>query len=260
MAKKQKKEQDDQSQQEKKKHRRQKTKFEKKRGKKYREVYQKLDRSRRYSVDEGFSVLKGLSYASFDETVEASFNLGIDTRKTDQVVRGAVVLPHGVGKTLRVAVVAKGDKAKEAEDAGADFVGAEELIESISNGWLEFDRMIATPDMMAQVSKVAKILGPKGLMPNPKLGLVTQEVAKAVSEQKKGKVEYRADRGGVVHVPLGKKSFGDEQLKENFKSLVTAIIRAKPTTSKGTYLKKVTVSSTMSPGVPLDTSEVSSLS
>lgn len=225
-------------------------------GKKYSDSLAKVDRNRRYPVAEAFTLLKSLNSAKFDETVDVAFNLGVDPKHADQMVRGAIVLPHGTGKAARIAVVAKGEKAKEAEQAGADFVGAEDLIEKIQGGWLEFDRMIATPDMMVAISKVAKILGPRGLMPNPKLGLVTLDVTKAIGEQKKGKVEYRTEKTGIIHVAIGKKSFSADQLRENFLAIASAIVRAKPPTSKGTYVQRVTLSSTMSPGIPLDTAEV----
>lgn len=221
-------------------------------GKKYSDAAGKLEVGKKYSVEESFNLLPQLAYAKFDETVDVAFNLGVDPKHADQMVRGALVLPHGIGKTVRIAVLAKGEKAKEAEAAGADIVGADDLIEKISGGWLEFDKMIATPDMMVAVSKVGKILGPRGLMPNPKLGTVTFEVTKAVKEQKLGKIEYRTEKTGIIHVPIGKKSFGSQKLKENFLTIAAAIVKAKPPTSKGTYLKNITVSSTMSPGVSVD--------
>jgi len=229
-------------------------------GKKYAAALQKVDRTKRYSVEEAFSLLEQVTFAKFDETVEATYNLGVDPKQSDQMVRGAVVLPHGVGRSARVAVIAKGDKAKEAQAAGADFVGSDDLIEKIGAGWMDFDKLIATPDMMVAVSKVGKLLGPRGLMPNPKVGTVTMDVAKAVSDQKKGKVEYRTEKAGIVQVPIGKKSFGKDKLKENFLALTAVILKAKPPTSKGVYLKKLTVSSTMSPGIPLDTSDASAVS
>lgn len=225
-----------------------------KRGKKYSDAVQKIRKGKPYSVQEAFELLPSVAYAKFDETVEAVYNLGVDPKQSDQMVRGAVVLPHGVGKSARVAVIAKGDKAKDAESAGADTVGAEDLIEKIAGGWMEFDKLIATPDLMAALSKIAKILGPKGLMPNPKLGTVTVDVARAVQDQKKGKVEYRAQKdGGLVHVPIGKKSFGAQKLRENFNALTAVILKAKPPTSKGTYLQGIVVSTTMSPSIPIDT-------
>jgi len=225
-------------------------------GKKYSDAIKKIDAAKRYSVAEAFALLPEVAFAKFDETVDIAFNLGVDPKHADQMVRGAVVLPHGIGKTLRVAVLAKGEKAKEATAAGADIVGADDLIEKITGGWLEFDKMIATPDMMVAVSKVGKILGPRGLMPNPKLGTVTFEVAKAIKEQKLGKVEYRTEKTGIVHVAIGKKSFGPEKLRENFVTLASVIVKAKPPTSKGTYLKNITLSSTMSPGISVDPLDV----
>ena len=190
--------------------------------------------------------------AKFDETVEAAFKLGIDTRHADQQIRGAVVLPHGTGKTLSVLVFAKGDKAKEAEQAGADFVGAEEMIEKIQKGWFGFDVAVATPDMMGMVGKLGKILGPKGLMPNPKTGTVSTDVEKAIKEIKAGKVEYRADKAGIIHVPIGKVSFEKEKLIDNYKTIAEVIMKAKPSSAKGQYVKSVTVSSTMGPGVKIN--------
>lgn len=225
-------------------------------GKKYINALEKVAVGKKYSVAEAFGLIPEVAYAKFDETVDVAFNLGVDPKHADQMVRGAVVLPHGIGKSVRVAVLAKGDKAKEATVAGADIVGAEDLIEKIAGGWFEFDKMIATPDMMVAVSKIGKILGPRGLMPNPKLGTVTFDVAKAVKEQKLGKVEYRTEKTGIVHVAIGKKSFGAEKLRENFAALASVIIKAKPPTSKGTYLKNVTLSTTMSPSISVDPMDV----
>jgi len=225
-------------------------------GKKYSDALSKIQLGRRYTVEEAFGLLPDVAYAKFDESVDVAFNLGVDPKHADQMVRGAIVLPHGIGKSVRVAVLAKGDKAKEAEAAGADVVGAEDLIEKISGGWLEFDKMVATPDMMVAVSKVGKILGPRGLMPNPKLGTVTFEVARAVKEQKLGKIEYRTEKTGIVHCVIGKKSFGAQKLKENFITLASAIAKAKPPTSKGTYMKNVTLSTTMSPSLSVDPIDV----
>jgi large subunit ribosomal protein L1 len=216
---------------------------------------EKIQEGKFYTVNDAFELLPQVAYAKFDETVDVALSLGVDPKHSDQMVRGAMVLPHGTGKTSRIAVLAKGDKAKEAEAAGADVVGAEDLIEKISGGWLEFDKMIATPDMMVAVSKVAKILGPRGLMPNPKLGTVTFDVTKAVKEQKLGKIEYRTEKTGIIHVAVGKKSFGAQKLRENFNTLLATIVRAKPPTSKGAYLKTITLSTTMSPGIPIDTVE-----
>lgn len=223
--------------------------------KKYTAALAKIQIDKNYTLAEGFKLLPEVSFAKFDETVDVAFKLGVDPKHADQMVRGALVLPHGTGKTLRVAVLAKGDKAREAEAAGADTVGAEDLIEKITGGWLEFDKMIATPDMMVALSKVAKILGPRGLMPNPKLGTVTVDVTKAIREQKLGKVEYRTEKTGIIHCVIGKKSFGAVKLHENFVALVSAIVKAKPPTSKGTYMQGVTLSTTMSPGIKLDANE-----
>jgi large subunit ribosomal protein L1 len=221
-------------------------------GKKYSDSFKKIEFGKLYTVNDAFSLLSEVAYAKFDETIDVAFSLGVDPKHADQMVRGAVVLPHGIGKTVRVAVLAKGEKAKEAQAAGADIVGTDDLIEKIAGGWFEFDKMIATPDMMVAVSKIGKILGPRGLMPNPKLGTVTFDVSKAVKEQKLGKMEYRTEKTGIVHVAIGKKSFGPEKLKENFATLAAVIVRAKPPTSKGTYLKSITLSATMSPGIIVD--------
>ncbi|MGE4234593.1 MAG: 50S ribosomal protein L1 [Bacteriovoracia bacterium] len=225
-----------------------------KRGKKYTDAKKKIDPAKKYSVEDAFKLLEQVAFAKFDEAVDVAFNLGVDPKHADQMVRGAVSLPHGTGKTARVIVLAKGEKAKEAEAAGADAVGAEDLIEKIVGGWLDFDKVIATPDLMGIASKVARILGPRGLMPNPKLGTVTFDVAKAVKEQKQGKVEYRTEKTGIVHVNIGRKSFGAKKLEENFSSLLGVIVKAKPPTSKGTYMKGITVSTTMSPGIAIDPS------
>jgi len=213
------------------------------------EAAKKVDREKMYEPREALELVKSIAPAKFDETVEVAFRLGIDTKRADQQVRGAVVLPHGTGKTKRVLVFAKGEKAKEAEQAGADFVGDDDLINKVSQGWLDFDVVVSTPDMMGQVGKLGRILGPKGLMPNPKTGTVTFDVAKAVQEIKAGKVEYRSDKAGIVHVPIGKVSFDTDKLTENLKTLAEALIKAKPAAAKGTYMRSVTVSSTMGPGV-----------
>lgn len=223
-----------------------------KRSRKYIEAFKKVDRRKFYSVQDALTLTSSVAYAKFDETVELAFRLGIDPRHADQMIRGALALPAGTGKTVRILVIASGEKITEAEKAGADFVGGDDVITKIQGGWLDFDRIIATPDMMGKIGKVGRVLGPRGLMPNPKLGTVTTEVAKAVKEQKAGKVEYRTDKQGVVHVPIGKKSFGSDKLIENFKAIVTAIIKAKPASAKGTYLKSLTVSTTMGPGIRMD--------
>ena len=224
-----------------------------KRGKKYTEAAKMIDRAAQYDVAEAVSLVKKTAVAKFDETVEAHVRLGVDGRHADQQVRGAVVLPHGTGKTVRVLVFAKGDKATEAEAAGADFVGAEELIPRIQNeGWFDFDVVVATPDMMGVVGRLGRVLGPKGLMPNPKAGTVTMDVTKAVNDIKAGKIEYRLDKANIIHCPVGKASFTEEQLTENFNTLMDPIIKAKPASAKGTYMKSVTITSTMGPGVKVN--------
>ena len=223
-----------------------------KRGKKYIEAKKKVDRNRRYDIREAVKLLPELSYANFDETVDLAVRLGVDPRKPDQMVRGSVVLPHGTGKKVKVLVFAQGEKEKEAREAGADYVGGEELVEKISKGWLDFDRAIATPDMMKMVSKLGKILGPRGLMPSAKVGTVTFDISKAVKEMKSGRVEYKVDRAGNVHVPVGKVSFGPDKLLENITAVLDSIIRAKPPSSKGTYLRGIALSTTMGPGVKVD--------
>lgn len=214
-----------------------------------------LEDQKRYTIDEGLALIEQFESPKFDETVNAAFRLGIDTRQADQQVRGATVLPNGVGKTVKVLVFAKGPKAQEAEGAGADFVGGDEFVAKIQEGWMDFDKVIATPDMMAVVSKVARVLGPRGMMPNPKLGTVTMDVAKAVEAERKGKVEFRAEKAGIVHVPIGKKSFGAAKLKENLSAITENILKLKPSTSKGAYLRSVTLSPAMSPGVSLETNQ-----
>ena len=223
-----------------------------KHGKKYRSAAEKVDSTQLYTPLKAVALVKEVATANFDETVEAHFRLGIDTRKADQNIRGSISLPHGTGKSVRVAVFAEGAKADEAREAGADIVGSDELIAEIQKGNIEFDAAIALPTMMAKVGRIGKILGPRGLMPNPKLGTVTMDVAKMVSELKAGRVEYRADRYGICHVPLGKKSFSDEQLVENYAALYTEILRVKPASAKGKYVKSISVSSTMGPGVKVD--------
>ena len=220
--------------------------------KKKKAVIEKIDLTKEYSLEDAVSLVKESSYAKFDESIDLAVNLGIDPRKSDQMVRGAVVLPHGIGKKIRVLVFAKGEKEKEAIDAGADYVGSEDLVEKISKGWLDFDKAVATPDIMGLVGKLGKILGPRGLMPNPKLGTVTFDIAKAVKEIKAGKVEYKAEKAGIVHVPLGKVSFDSKKLRENVKAIIDSIVKAKPATSKGKYLKKLSISSTMGPGISVD--------
>lgn len=227
-----------------------------KKGKRYLASKKKVDEVKKYTLDEALSILEQFEKPKFDETVDAAVCLGIDAKQSDQMVRGAVNLPHGTGRTVRVAVFCKEARQAEAKEAGADVVGAEDLAEKIQGGWLEFDAVIATPDMMGVVGKLGKILGPRGLMPNPKLGTVTQDVKKAVMESKAGKVEFRIDKAAVVHAPIGKRSFGAEKLKENFMALVAALLKAKPAASKGTYLKSVAISATMSPSVRLDPSQL----
>ncbi len=224
-----------------------------KHGKKYTDSLKLIDKAAQYELDEGLSILKEMPKAKFDETVELTVRLGVDPRHADQQVRGAVVLPHGTGKVPRVLVIAKGDKAREAEEAQADYVGAEEMITKIqTENWFEFDVCVATPDMMGVVGRIGRVLGPKGLMPNPKSGTVTMDVAKAVADIKSGKVEYRVDKTSIVHCPVGKVSFDDEKLSENIKTLMEALIKAKPSAAKGTYLKSVVIGSTMSPGIKLN--------
>lgn len=229
-------------------------------GKKYRDSVKLIEREKLYSVAEAVHLVKETAKAKFDETVEAHIRLGVDPRHADQQVRGTVVLPHGTGKTVRVSVFAKGEKAREAEEAGADFVGAEDLAEKVTGGWTDFDVAVATPDMMGVVGKLGRILGPRGLMPNPKTGTVTMEVAKAVKDLKAGKIEYRVDKAGIVHVPVGKASFDEEKLAANFRTLMGAIIKAKPAAAKGTYLKKISLASTMGPGVKVNPADVTGAS
>jgi large subunit ribosomal protein L1 len=204
-------------------------------------------------------VLKAMPPAKFDESVDLSFRLGVDPKHADQMVRGAVVLPHGIGKTVRVAVFAKGEKEREAREAGADTIGAEDLVEKVQGGWMDFDTAIATPDLMGQVGRLGKVLGPRGLMPNPKLGTVTFDISRAVREAKAGKVEFRVDKAGNIHTPVGKRSFNEQQLRDNAMALIEAIVRAKPPAAKGNYLRSLTVSSTMSPGVPIDAVAIANL-
>ena len=228
-----------------------------KKGKKYVEALSKVDRTRLYDATEALGVVVEVATAKFDETVEAHIKLGVDSRHADQQVRGAVVLPHGTGKTKRVLVFAKGAKAEEATNAGADFVGAEDLVQKIQGeNWFEFDVVVATPDMMGVVGRLGRVLGPKGLMPNPKSGTVTFDVAKAIDEIKAGKVEYRLDKTNIIHVPVGKVSFGGEKLAENFAALMDAIVKAKPAAAKGQYLRSIAVASTMGPGVKINPAKI----
>jgi large subunit ribosomal protein L1 len=222
------------------------------RGKRYVESRKKIDRASRYDLDAGMVLLKEGKHAKFDESVDMAIRLGVNPKHADQMVRGTVALPHGVGKEVKVLVFAKGEKEKEAREAGADFVGAEELVEKITGGWTDFDKAIATPDMMGTVGRLGKVLGPRGLMPNPKVGTVTFDVSRAVKELKAGRVEFKVDKTGIVHTTVGKISFSADQLKENVMALMDTIIRAKPSSSKGTYLKSVAISTTMGPGIKLD--------
>lgn len=225
-----------------------------KKGKKYEDAIKLVDRERVYDIQEAVELVKQTATAKFDETVEFAARLGVDPKKADQQIRGAVVLPHGTGKTQRVLVFAKGEKAKEAEAAGADFVGDEDMINKVNQGWFDFDVVVATPDMMAQVGKLGRVLGPKGLMPNPKTGTVTFDVARAVNEIKAGKVEYRVDKTGNIHVPIGKASFDNEKLAANFATIVETLLKAKPAAAKGTYMRNVAIASTMGPGIKVNIS------
>lgn len=222
-------------------------------GKKYRAALEKVEPGKKYELPEAIAKVKEIAFANFDETVELTMWLGVDPRKADQLVRGTLVLPHGLGgKTKVVVVIAQGDKVKEAEEAGADFAGGEDIVDKIKGGWLDFDALIATPDMMGKVGQLGKVLGPRGLMPNPKTGTVTMDVKTAIQETKAGKVEYRVDKTGVIHSPVGKVSFDEAKLLENTRVLINAVVKAKPTTAKGRYLKKINLAATMSPGVLLD--------
>ncbi|HKP84666.1 MAG TPA: 50S ribosomal protein L1 [Blastocatellia bacterium] len=224
-------------------------------GKKYRTAAEQVERDRLYSVGEAVELAKKIAYAKFDETVELGMTLGVDPRKADQMVRGTVVLPHGLGRSKRVVVIASPEKAQEAQEAGADEVGGEDIVNRIKGGWLDFDALIATPDMMRSVGQLGKLLGPRGLMPNPKTGTVTADVGRAVRETKAGKVEFRVDKTGVIHAPVGKVSFDTDRLAENAKSLIDAVMRAKPSAAKGKYVKNATISSTMGPGIKLNIAE-----
>jgi len=223
------------------------------RGKKYKEAIKLVDRQKRYdNIQEAMEIVKGMTSTKFDASVDVAVRLGVDPRHADQMVRGAVVLPHGIGKTVRVVVFASGEKEKEAREAGADFVGADDLVQKIADGWLDFDKAIATPDMMGKVGRLGRVLGPRGLMPNPKVGTVTTDVARAIKETKAGRVEFRVERAGIIHAPIGRASFDADKLAENFNALMEILLKLKPATTKGTYVKSVTISSTMSPGVKID--------
>jgi large subunit ribosomal protein L1 len=224
--------------------------------KKHKEARSKVDRSKTYQLNDALEIVKDAAFAKFEETVDIAVRLGVDPRHADQMVRGAVVLPNGLGKTTRVLVFAKGEKEKEAKDAGADYVGAEDLVAKIQEGWYEFDTAIATPDMMGVVGKIGKLLGPRGLMPNPKVGTVTFDLERAIKESKAGKVEFRVEKAGIVHAPVGKVTFETDKLRENLLALVDALMKAKPTAAKGNYLKKISVSSTMGPGIVLDINDI----
>lgn len=224
-------------------------------GKKFTASAKKVDATKKYSFEDGVKLAVETAPAKFDESIDVAVRLGIDPKQSDQQVRGAIAIPHGLGKNVRVVVFAKGPKENEAKAAGADYVGAEDLVEKINGGWLDFDKCIASPDMMATVSKVAKVLGPRGLMPNPKVGTVTMNVGEAVTAEKKGKLDFRVDKAGIVHVSIGRKSMGAQKLKDNFDAFVAAIVKAKPATSKGIYLKSMTVASTMGPGIKLDANQ-----
>lgn len=228
-------------------------------GKKLNSSYSKVDREKKYSVDEAFQIVLESAQAKFDESIDVSICLGVDPKQSDQQVRGAVSLPNGLGKDVRVIVFAKGPKEQEARDAGADFVGADDLVEKIKGGWLDFDKAVATPDMMATVAKVAKVLGPRGLMPNPKVGTVTMNVGQTVTTEKKGKLAFRVEKAGIVHASIGRKSMGAEKLKENFLTLVSALSKAKPASSKGVYFKNLNLSSTMGVGLKVDVNDATTI-
>jgi len=216
-------------------------------------IEEQIDRQRKYPVEEAMAIVKKVAVAKFDESVDLAVRLGVNPKHADQMVRGAIVLPHGTGQTVKVLVFAKGDKAREATDAGADFVGSDDMVAKVQEGWTDFDRVIATPDMMGAVGKLGRVLGPRGLMPNPKVGTVTFDIGQAVKDAKGGKIEYRVEKAGIVHARIGKKSFGETALAENANALMAALVRSKPSTAKGTYLRSITVSSTMGPGVKVDT-------
>jgi large subunit ribosomal protein L1 len=225
-------------------------------GKNYRAALAKVDRTQRYPLEDSMRLVKDTARAKFDETVEMAIRLGVDPRQADQNVRGTVNLPHGMGKTVRVLAFVKGEKEKEAQEAGADFVGSDELIKKINEGWFDFDKTVATPDMMAAVGRIGKVLGPRGLMPNPKTGTVTVDIGKAVREIKAGKLEFRVDKAGIIHVAVGKASFGPEQLIDNAKAVLMSVLRAKPASAKGNFVRGVTVSTTMGPGIKVDLSQI----
>ena len=228
-------------------------------GKSYRARLEKVDRDRRYTLEEGLRLVRETARVKFDETVELAVRLGVDPRQADQNIRGTVLLPHGMGKTVKVLAFAKGEKEKEAQEAGADFIGSADLVKKISEGWLEFDKAVATPDMMGAVGRIGKILGPRGLMPNPKAGTVTQEIGKAVRELKAGKLEFRVDKAGIVHIPIGKVSFPEEQLVENARAILASLVRAKPASAKGNYIRGVALSATMGPGIKVDPAQLQSM-
>jgi large subunit ribosomal protein L1 len=225
-------------------------------GKKYNSAKEKIDITKPYKLQEAIDVVKQVAYTKYDESVDLAINLGVNPKKSDQMVRGTVVLPHGTGKKVRILVFAKGEKAKEATEAGAEFVGAEDYVEKIKGGWLEFDKTVATPDLMGIVSRIGKILGPRGLMPNPKTGTVTFDIQKAVKEISAGKVDYKTEKAGIVHVPIGRVAFENQKLYENARAVLDAVVRAKPAASKGKYIKKISVSSTMGAGIPVDVSDI----
>ena len=226
---------------------------------KRQEAFAKVDSEKLYSYNDAIALAKDASYAKFDESFDVAFRLGVDPRHADQMIRGAIVMPAGTGKQVNVVVITSGENISKAEAAGADLVGGDDIIQKIQGGWMEFDRVIATPDMMGKIGRIARILGPRGLMPNPKLGTVTTDVEKAVKEQKAGKVEYRTEKTGIVHIPFGKKSFDEKALKENFAAIASAIVRAKPASAKGNYLKSITISTTMGPGIKLDTNDIANV-
>ena len=228
-------------------------------GKSYRKVFEKVDRNQRYQLEDSLKLVKETARAKFDETVDMAIRLGVDPRQADQNIRGTVPLPHGMGKTVRVLAFAKGEKEREAQEAGADFVGSDELIKQIQDGWLDFDKAVATPDMMAAVGRIGKILGPRGLMPNPKTGTVSLDIGKAVREIKAGKLEFRVDKAGIVHVPVGRASFSAEQLIDNARMVLLTVLRAKPASAKGNYVKGVTVATTMGPGIKIDLAQIRSM-